>query len=131
MRSERGQDLIEAALVLPLLLLLIFGIADGSLLIWRYNTIANAAREGARAAILPVTAACDQTCLDGKARSAALQLTTGLDPGALTVTVTRPNGETVQVTVAYNATLITAPVINALGGASVIALRSVATMERE
>ena len=53
MRSERGAELIELALVLPILLLVIAGIVDFGLLMQRYLTINNAAREGARIAVLP------------------------------------------------------------------------------
>ena len=52
-RSERGAELIELALVLPILFLVIAGIVDFGLLMQRYLTINNAAREGARIAVLP------------------------------------------------------------------------------
>ncbi len=52
-RHEEGQDIIEYALILPFLLLLTFGIFEGGLLFFHYNTVANAAREGARAGIIP------------------------------------------------------------------------------
>ena len=51
-RSERGSQLIEFALVLPLLLLVVLGIMDFGLLFQRYEAVTNAAREGARIAIL-------------------------------------------------------------------------------
>jgi len=50
---EKGAELIEFALVLPLLLLVMFGIMDFGLLFQRYETVTNAAREGARIAVLP------------------------------------------------------------------------------
>lgn len=46
--------LIEAAIVLPLLLLVVLGILDFGLLFQRYEVLTNAAREGARVAVLPV-----------------------------------------------------------------------------
>ena len=52
-RSERGAELIELALVLPLLLMVFAGIVDFALMFQRYITISNAAREGARIAVLP------------------------------------------------------------------------------
>lgn len=52
-RSQRGAELVEMALVLPLLLLLIAGIIDFGLLFQRYLVLTNAAREGARIAVLP------------------------------------------------------------------------------
>jgi Flp pilus assembly protein TadG len=53
MRDERGAQLIEAALVLPLLLLVVLGILDFGMLFWQFEGVTNAAREGARVAILP------------------------------------------------------------------------------
>lgn len=51
-RKVRGQSLVEFALVLPLFLLLVFGIMDLGLAVFSYNSITNAAREGARLAIV-------------------------------------------------------------------------------
>jgi Flp pilus assembly protein TadG len=53
LKSERGAELIEMALVLPLLLLLIVGMVDFGFLFARYEVLTNAAREGARIAVLP------------------------------------------------------------------------------
>jgi Flp pilus assembly protein TadG len=50
---DKGAELIEFALVFPLLLLVTFGIIDFGLLFQRYETVTNAAREGARIAVLP------------------------------------------------------------------------------
>ena len=52
-RSERGAELIELALVLPMLLLVFAAICDFGLVMQRYLTLNNAAREGARIAVLP------------------------------------------------------------------------------
>ena len=41
---ETGQELVEFALILPLLLLLFFGIIEVGRLMLSYNTIANGAR---------------------------------------------------------------------------------------
>ena len=127
---EEGQDLIEYALVLPLLLLLFLGIIEFGILTFDYNTVANAAREGARAGILSPSDACDIACLDAQATAAANLLTTGLDSTDIGVTVNR-TADTIQVEVTYDAGLITGPVIQALGGTDSIRLRSVATMQRE
>ena len=53
LRSERGAELVEFALVLPMLLLLIGGIADFAFLFHSMEVTTNAAREGARLATLP------------------------------------------------------------------------------
>ena len=52
-RSERGAELIEFALVFPLLLLVTLGIIDFGLMLQRYEVLTNAAREGARVSVLP------------------------------------------------------------------------------
>jgi hypothetical protein len=52
-RSERGAELIELALVLPILLLMFAAIVDFALMFQRYLVVSNAAREGARIAVLP------------------------------------------------------------------------------
>jgi Flp pilus assembly protein TadG len=52
-RSESGAELIEFALTLPLLLLIVLGIMEFGLLFREYEVVTNAAREGARVAILP------------------------------------------------------------------------------
>ena len=48
-----GAILIEFALTLPLLLLILFGIIDFGFVFRDYHVITNAAREGARVAVLP------------------------------------------------------------------------------
>lgn len=59
LKSERGAELIEMALILPLLLLVLLGIIDFGFLFQRYEVLTNAAREGARIAVLPGYAAAD------------------------------------------------------------------------
>ncbi len=53
LRSERGAELVEFALVLPIFLILVGGITDFARLFFSYETVTNAAREGARLASLP------------------------------------------------------------------------------
>ena len=51
-RAARGQALVEFALVLPLFVLLLLAIFDFGRVIWARNVLENAAREGARQAIV-------------------------------------------------------------------------------
>ncbi len=51
-RGEHGQALVEFALVLPLLLLVITGLLDTARAVWQESTLAYAAREGTRYAIV-------------------------------------------------------------------------------
>jgi Flp pilus assembly protein TadG len=47
-----GQSLVEFALILPVLLLIFMGILDFGRAVFAYNALSNAAREGARVAIV-------------------------------------------------------------------------------
>jgi Flp pilus assembly protein TadG len=51
-RHGRGQALVEFALVIPIFLLLLVAIFDLGRAVFAYNTLTNAAREGARMAIV-------------------------------------------------------------------------------
>lgn len=113
--GETGQNVIEFALILPLLLLLIVGIMDFGIVFFSYNTIGNATREGARVGVIPGRTAAE-------IEAAALALATGLDAAALTINVpdvctTAPGGpnDVVVVEATYNVTLMTAPIIQIVG----------------
>jgi Flp pilus assembly protein TadG len=124
--SERGQALVEAALTFPLLLLLFFGIIEFSLVILSYNTISNAAREGARYGIIHPA---DTTGIASHARS----LTTAVQCSGAGMLVTIPASPagTVQVDVDCDVPLITQMMITALGGTGTIPLHASATMRVE
>jgi Flp pilus assembly protein TadG len=57
---ERGQGLVEFALVLPLLVLLMLGLFDAGRLVLSYSELSNASRVGARVAM--VNQSQDSTC---------------------------------------------------------------------
>jgi Flp pilus assembly protein TadG len=50
--DDRGQSLVEFALLLPLMILIITGLFDVARAVWEENTLAYAAREGTRYAIV-------------------------------------------------------------------------------
>jgi Flp pilus assembly protein TadG len=52
-RAQSGAEVIEFALTLPLLLLVVLGIIEFGFMFQEYEVVTNAAREGARIAILP------------------------------------------------------------------------------
>jgi len=52
-QSEEGSELIEFALVTPILVLLLAGIFDFGNMFRSYEVVTNAAREGARVGVLP------------------------------------------------------------------------------
>ena len=57
-REARGQEIAEAALVLPIVFMLMLGIFWFGQAFSIYGTITHAAREGARAAVAPLCATC-------------------------------------------------------------------------
>jgi Flp pilus assembly protein TadG len=60
-KQQFGSATVEMAIMLPLLLLLVFGIAEFGIALYRQEVLTNASREGARAGIVlstpPVTTA--------------------------------------------------------------------------
>ena len=66
--SRRGQALVEFALVLPVFLMILFGIIDGGRYVFQNNVLSQAAREGARVAAAEAgwigkTTAQDPSCV--------------------------------------------------------------------
>jgi len=63
-RADSGAEMIEFSLTLPLMLLVVLGIIEFGFVFQQYEVVTNAAREGARIAVLPNyagTAAAAQT----------------------------------------------------------------------
>ena len=89
---EDGAELVEFALVFPLLLLVVLGIVDFGFLFQRYEVITNAAREGARVVVLPGYASADVTTRVQQYLTAsgltATPVITPLAPAAVTVGTT-------------------------------------------
>jgi Flp pilus assembly protein TadG len=96
--GESGAEIIEFALVLPMLLLIVLGIFDFGLLFEHYEVITNAAREGARVAVLPGYSASDAQQRVRDYLTAA-GLTQAIDDPAITPgTITVGGGNCVNVT---------------------------------
>jgi Flp pilus assembly protein TadG len=56
-RKGRGQSLVEFGLILPVFLLIVFGIIDFGRAVFAYSTLNSAAREAARVAVVDQVAA--------------------------------------------------------------------------
>ncbi len=67
LRRERGAVAVEFALILPVLLLILFGIIEFGLVWSQTQVFQGAAREGARCAAVKATSSCDigQEVVDG------------------------------------------------------------------
>ena len=112
--NARGQNLVEFALVLPFLMLVVFGVLDLGRAFWASVTVANLAREGARyATVHPGDLDADwyglQQYLIASATAAGIDITTS----EITVVCTDDNSDDecdsilpVSVTVSYDFDLV-------------------------
>lgn len=73
--TSRGQSLVEFALIVLPLVIILVGLLDVGRAIFAYNTVANAAREAARVAIVNQNA--DDVEAAAVANGSAIGLTTG------------------------------------------------------
>jgi Flp pilus assembly protein TadG len=77
--SSRGQSLVEFALILPIFLLILFGLFDMGRAVYAWSTINNAAREAARLLIVDQTWALEGgTVVFSHARAEALRQSVAL-----------------------------------------------------
>ena len=84
-RGERGSSAIEFAIILPVLIMLVFGIVQFSIAYNRVQGLHAAAREGARVAALPQS---DQATIDARVRSSLQGVLDNTDIQNATITVT-------------------------------------------
>jgi Flp pilus assembly protein TadG len=88
---EQGQALVEFALILPILLLVLFGLFDLSRAVFQENTLAYAAREGTRYAIVHGSASSDPSSPTNTADIAAVVRAAAVGVDNITVTVSYPD----------------------------------------
>lgn len=150
LRREPGTVAVEFALVAPLLLVLLFGIAELGLLFKDLLILNNAAREGGRAGALGATTST--------IAETSLSSTTGLRTEDISITQqygtydeetqtwtwmalgdnedqnNAPAGAQVKITLSYPHTLVTAGLFPGLGdeeGGATVTLTAVSVMRRE
>lgn len=90
-RSERGTALIEAAVTIPMLLLVAVGIFEFGRAFQTWQVITNAAREGARVSVTPTATVTNVTA---RVRQ---YMQTGQLPGYATATVSVNRNSTITV----------------------------------
>lgn len=103
-RGRRGATLVEGAIVLATLVMVVLGSLDLSLAVWRYNTVSQAARQGAREAAVHGAQAGPARTIWGPATrvvvandgseiaAAVLPSLVGIAPDAVTIRIEWPDG---------------------------------------
>lgn len=113
MKSQKGQTLVETALILPILLMLLFGITDFGRILHVYLTLDHAGREGARGA----TVGSEDDVILLQINNA----TAGLDENKLQIAITpqgkvnRASGSEVAIKLTYPVDFLT-PIIGQVIG---------------
>ena len=149
MRCQQGASAVEFALVLPLLLLLTFGIIEFGILLYDKAVITNASREGARAGIVfaadtdgnrdPKTEAEIQDIVMKYVNEPPLLINLGdvkktLAREDITAVPDGPDGDYLIVTVTFDYDFLILPDLSALVGGTfdgTITLRGVTRMRME
>ncbi|NLH46325.1 MAG: pilus assembly protein [Acholeplasmataceae bacterium] len=107
-KKNKGQSLVEMAIILPVLIALIFGMTDFARVLNGYLVATEASREGARVAAMRGD--------DAEVVLAVNAAASSLNPAKMTITTTpatRVRGDSVTVTVTYNMDIVT-PLINTM-----------------
>ncbi|MEW5875159.1 MAG: TadE/TadG family type IV pilus assembly protein [Candidatus Zixiibacteriota bacterium] len=126
LRSGRGQSVIEFAFILPLLLLLVFGIVEVGRMLMRANLLTQAAREGARAAAVGVDSLDVVDRVTGVLTAAGV----GQSPETVEVVVAGPDGNQMMTVTVLNLYYVLSPG-TVLPFPSSLTLRGVAAMRLE
>lgn len=133
LRSRRGSELVEFALIMPLLLFIVFGIVDFGLAIYDKAIVTNAAREAARAGIVFAPARLTAGEIQTVAQQyCATNLVTFGTPAPPAVTVTGAGGASgneLRVVVSYTYTWGIIPGFMPLGSGLNLTATSVMRME--
>ncbi len=100
---QLGQSLVEFAVVVPIFLIVVFGVVDFSLGLKAWLTVTNASREGARVLVLGQTCSQVTTQAQNVASSLQPQVTVTITPSSCTGVT----GDAMSVTVHYTFTSVT------------------------
>lgn len=118
--------MVEMVLILPLLLVILVGIAEFGFMLSNYLTLNNVSREAARYASLGGT--------DSGAQSRAMEVSGNLDPGLLTITLTpaegsRDRGDSIEVRATYTHNLMVPFLSNIINDGIVLESKTVMRVE--
>ncbi len=126
-KSIRGQSMVEFALLLPVFLMLVMGVIDIARAYSVLQVVTNAAREGARVAIIPTTAPATVTATVNAYLAAGGQA--GCATAGANLGTAGAAGANTTVTVSCNFITLTGTLIP--GWAGNFALAQTATMRHE
>ncbi len=108
-QTEAGQSLVEFTMILPIFLVLMFGLVDFGRAFYTWLLVTNAAREGARvAAVQADSSSVDARIYDSFCSTYPSDCS--LEPGKLTITKTNiqgTRGTAVTINLAYNFEFVT------------------------
>jgi Flp pilus assembly protein TadG len=127
-RGEDAQTLVEFAIMLPLFILLVTGLFDVARAVWQENTLAYAAREGTRYAIVHGSGATLSLGPSDPAEPNITAVVRGAAIGVPNITVTTgwPDGDNdrgMRVSVDATAPFVPLPSYYLLGGAFQLTLK--------
>lgn len=114
--NDRGAGLVETALLVPLLLLLFFGVAELGHAYFVSIRVQEAAQEG-------VTYAAINPSDPSGARTRAVEASSSLPISLANVAVSCPSADRVIVTVSHSVSIVT-PVLSQITGATINLARS-------
>lgn len=111
-KQKKGQALVELALILPIILIILFGIIEFGRIYGASLTVNYSAREGARLGVTGAT--------DSEINTRVVDASPNLDATKLAITIVpeqavRQRGEEISVRVSYPVEIIV-PVISAITG---------------
>lgn len=111
--SQRGQSVVEMALLLPAFLLLVLGMLDLGRAVYTYNVLSNAVRDGSRVAIV-------DSNTNAAVIQAVQQSAVGVNLSAANVTISgaRTPGSTVTVSALFVFQPVT-PLIQGIVGTAI------------
>lgn len=137
-RAEEGAELIEFVIVFPILMLILAGILDFGMMFRSFEVVTNAAREGARVAVLPGYQLADvQLRVQEYLDASGLNSTVVTEMATYPVTIgVAPNSKTFTargVRVSYTYQMLVLSGVSKLfgGGIGNVPLRSIAVMRSE
>ena len=123
-RAQRGQSLVEFALIMPVLAVLLMGVFDFGTAVYAYSVVNSSAREGARFAIAHLN---DPGAVICRVEESAI----GLNLDDLQVMMSYPDASSVRVQVSYTFRPITPLIANLISEDGVLVISSSATMYTE